>query len=136
MLSDATRRLRRLEAHDAAATSDPSPRHLMVSGSIRLTGVDEPAQVCRAMAILDRDGCPIGRVAGILVDAAAQGIAILLGEYSARPVYRWVDPELIASVDEMLRLRIGGAEIDRLPPYQAIWRAPGTPPIDNERPLP
>lgn len=121
---------------DADATEDRAVQHLMVSGSIRLSSADETVTVRRAMTAVDSDGCPLGRVAGILVDAAARGIGILLGDYSERPVYRRIDPALVARVDEMIHLRIAQVEFLHLPPHQPIWQV--QPPLqpDTERPLP
>ena len=124
------------ERPDTIAIGDRSDWHLMISGSIQPGHAAEPVPVRRAMVILDCSGCPLGRVAGILVDAAARGVAILLGDYATRPVYRWIDPALVTAVDETIHLQIAAAEIAQLPAHQATWQAEAIPQPDNERLLP
>lgn len=112
------------------AVPGPAPEgtttHLMISGHLRVDGqATAVVEVRRTMSVIGSDGVSMGQVAGVLFDAASQGvIAIVLGNYTARPEYRLVDPGLVTQVAEGIRLSIPSSAAHTLPRYE---RSPSTP---------
>jgi hypothetical protein len=92
----------------------------MISGHIRLEGQAASAvEVRRTMSVIGSDGVPMGQVAGVLFDAASQSvIAIVLGNYTARPEYRQIDPGLVTQVAVEIRLSIPGSAAQTLPIHE------------------
>ena len=61
----------------------------------------------------------MGQVSGELFDAASQSvIAIVLGNYTARPEYRQIDPGLVTQVAVEIRLSIPGSAAQTLPIHE------------------
>ena len=112
------------------AMPGPAPEgtttHLMISGHLRLKGQAAPVvEVRRTMSVIGSDGVSMGQVAGVLFDAASQCvIGIVLGNYTARPEYRQVDPGLVTQVAEGIWLSIPSSAVHTLSRYERSQSAP------------
>jgi sporulation protein YlmC with PRC-barrel domain len=102
----------------AAKWSVPAKYRLFESGSIVLVAPGPtPVSVCRGMAIVDRDGAEMGKVAAVVLDTGEQRITfMLLGCGPAGLDYRLVPVSLIEQVrDGVVRLQLTSQTIEIVP---------------------